>query len=69
MLAEFGDGIKCDCVHCGCELSFQTVEADRIVPGAHGGTYRRDNIQPSCRKCNASRGHDVNWQGPAVRAR
>lgn len=61
MLGHFGDGSSCNCVHCDRCLTYQTVEADRIVPG---GSYRRDNVQPACRHCNASRSNNVNWQSP-----
>src|SRR4051812_47346073 len=61
MLAHFGNGKACDCTHCGSMLDFDTVEADRIVPG---GSYRRDNIQPSCRDCNVSRSNNPDWKGP-----
>ena len=61
MLATWGDGEKCPCVHCGDELEFQTVEADRIVPG---GSYCRDNVQPACRKCNLSRSDKTDWVAP-----
>lgn len=54
MLAAFGDGTTAPCYHCEVELTFETVEADRIIPG---GTYRRDNIIPACRQCNARRGN------------
>jgi hypothetical protein len=53
-----GDGTHVNCVHCSRQLDSKTVEADRIIPG---GNYRRDNIQPSCRSCNARRGNDPDW--------
>jgi hypothetical protein len=53
MLAAFGDGITAPCVHCGAALTYDTIEADRIIPG---GPYARYNVQPSCRACNARRG-------------
>lgn len=59
MLAHFGDGESCQCAHCGRTLSFHTLEADRIVPG---GSYRRDNIQPSCRNCNSARSDNAEWR-------
>ncbi len=53
-----GDGTSVGCVHCGERVYYDTVEADRIVPG---GSYRRDNVQPSCRACNNQRGDDPAW--------
>jgi 5-methylcytosine-specific restriction endonuclease McrA len=55
MLGHFGDGTVVHCSHCDAPLTFDTVEADRVIPGSLGGSYRRDNIVPSCRHCNASR--------------
>lgn len=59
LLREFGDGEKCPCVHCGAELDFATVTADRIVPGAQGGRYVHDNIRPSCAPCANRQGADM----------
>lgn len=64
LLATFGNGTECDCVHCGITLNYDTVEADRKIPG---GPYIRSNIQPSCRHCNASRGNRLNWIPPLER--
>lgn len=58
MLSHFGNGVTCSCLHCERELTFETVEADRIVPG---GSYRRDNVQPACRRCNAQRSNNIDW--------
>jgi hypothetical protein len=58
MLATWGDGEKCPCIHCECMLDFETVEADRIVPG---GSYARTNIQPACRSCNLARSDKIDW--------
>lgn len=41
------------CVHCG---SLDHIEKDHIRPIALGGTNSIGNIQPLCRKCNASKG-------------
>lgn len=46
----------CRCYRCGELLTVDTVTVDRIIPGCHGGTYRRDNIRPACGKCNSSTG-------------
>jgi hypothetical protein len=60
LLATYGDGETCPCVHgCGRRLTYDTVEADRIVPG---GSYRRENVQPACGPCNKSRSNKVDWQ-------
>jgi 5-methylcytosine-specific restriction endonuclease McrA len=65
MLATWGDGQTCECVHCSTTLDYATVEADRIVPG---GSYRRDNVQPACRRCNASRSNNIEWVAPLAQA-
>lgn len=58
-MAPFGgDGTRVRCVHCGDWLSYATVEADRIVPG---GSYRRENVQPACRRDNLARSDDAAW--------
>jgi 5-methylcytosine-specific restriction endonuclease McrA len=62
MLVTWGDGVKCPCVHCGAILTYETVEADRIVPG---GSYARSNVQPACRGCNLARSNKVEWS-PAL---
>jgi 5-methylcytosine-specific restriction endonuclease McrA len=46
----------CRCYRCGTLLSVDTVTVDRIIPGALGGTYRRNNIRPACGTCNSSTG-------------
>lgn len=63
MLSYFGNGQECACVHCHCTLTFDTVEADRIIPG---GSYRRDNVQPACRKCNLDRSDNLDWLSPIM---
>lgn len=53
LLAMFGDGKTAPCTHCGASLDIKSIEVDRIIPG---GSYRRNNIQPSCGPCNRLRG-------------
>ncbi len=65
LLNAFGNGTTCACVHCGVTLTRETLEADRIVPG---GTYRRDNVQPSCGPDNRARGNNASWLSPLARA-
>lgn len=65
MLNHFGDGHTVVCVHkCGAVLTVETVQADRIIPG---GSYRRENVQPSCGPCNRARGADRCWGCPLLR--
>lgn len=43
----------------GILLRMETVyplTTDRIIPGAKGGTYRRNNIRPACAGCNSETG-------------
>lgn len=52
MLYMFGNGTTCPCVHCGTQLTLGTMQQDRIIPG---GSYARNNVQPSCESCNLLR--------------
>jgi len=56
MLERFGDGQTCPCHACGVGLTYETVEADRIIPGCQGGRYVRENVRPSCAGCNRKQG-------------
>jgi 5-methylcytosine-specific restriction endonuclease McrA len=56
MLRERGDGQTVSCVWCGQELDFTSLTIDRIIPGSEGGSYRWDNVQPSCLPDNQARG-------------
>lgn len=56
-LAPFGgNGTTVPCVFCKEDLTFATLEADRIIPG---GSYRRENVQPACRPCNLAKSDDM----------
>jgi hypothetical protein len=59
MLRTWGDGAKCPCIHCGCIVDYDTVEADRVIPG---GRYAHQNVQPSCRPCNLARSDNPEWK-------
>lgn len=47
------------CYRCGKLLHDGTLTVDRIIPGAHGGTYARNNIRPACGPHNSSTGATV----------
>lgn len=50
------------CWRCGRRLLEEEVTIDRVVPGAHGGRYTRDNIRPCCAPCNSLTGGSVRAQ-------
>lgn len=49
----------CRCYRCGCLLTYETLTVDRIIPGCKGGTYRRNNIRPSCSSCATETGNQL----------
>ncbi len=53
--SDLGPG-TCRCYRCGWVLSEETITVDRIVPGALGGKYVRENIRPACAECNSETG-------------
>jgi endogenous inhibitor of DNA gyrase (YacG/DUF329 family) len=59
-----GDTKTVGCVHCGTRVDYNQLEADRKEPG---GTYRRENVQPSCPTCNKQRSDNPSWIGPLSR--
>lgn len=64
LLDTFGDGETAPCVHCQGTLDFDSLTVDRIIPGAEGGRYTRDNIQPACLGCNVARSDNPYWTPP-----
>lgn len=58
-----GNGVEVPCVHCDTPVTYDTVEADRKIPG---GTYARSNIQPSCKRCNQARSDNTSWIPPKI---
>lgn len=44
---------------CAILVDYDMMEVDRIVPGAFGGRYTRDNIRPACVACNKTAGHET----------
>lgn len=64
----------CRCYRCGKLLTLETLTVDRIIPGCKGGTYRRNNIRPSCSDCANKQGGELSAENrsnsvPLVRSR
>ncbi|HEY3691242.1 MAG TPA: hypothetical protein VGL46_13200 [Pseudonocardiaceae bacterium] len=65
LLEQFGNGHSAPCAirrgaACEGRVTFETLWVDRWpVAGHEGGTYRRDNIRPSCAPCNMADGGAV----------
>jgi hypothetical protein len=61
-----GNGTTVPCAaHPDESLTYETLTADRKVPGSQGGTYRRTNLRPMCLSANSSRQDRTDWI-PAV---
>lgn len=57
-----GEGVPaCRCFRCGVLLTVDTVTADRVQLGMHGGRYTRDNLRPACSPCQTHQGNEVRW--------
>jgi hypothetical protein len=59
------------CEYCGAELTRDpgrpnSYEADHTIPYSRGGPSTPDNLTPSCRSCNRSKGYQTpdEWGGP-----
>ena len=46
----------CRCAYCGWKLSDEDYTADHIIPRSRGGNNAIENLLPSCRSCNSSKG-------------
>lgn len=44
------------CKGCGEHFQPQHLTLDRIIPGAKGGTYHKENVQLLCHSCNSIKG-------------
>lgn len=49
------------CAYCGKKVSLEKVTRDHVVPKSKGGGNTVENILPSCKKCNGSKG-DMNLE-------
>jgi len=43
------------CAYCGTSICLKTFHIDHIKPKSKGGTYKYDNLNPSCGGCNLSK--------------
>ena len=44
------------CHYCQCQLAFEELTADHVIPRSKGGTNNIENLVPSCKKCNLKKG-------------
>jgi len=40
------------CHYCARKVAFKAITMDHLVPIARGGRSTKDNLVPSCKKCN-----------------
>lgn len=53
---QIGPGL---CHHCGKKFSKTDLTMDHLIPVARGGKSSKNNVVPSCRPCNQTRGHKL----------
>jgi hypothetical protein len=44
------------CAYCGCDLKYEAMQIDHVVPLIRGGDDTADNMLPACRSCNHRKG-------------
>lgn len=49
------------CWHCNNPLGFDW-HADHLLPRAHGGSNKLDNLVPSCPDCNQEKSDHIEWK-------
>lgn len=65
LLATFNPELglsACRCFSCAAVLDADSLEVDRVLPGALGGRYTRGNIRPICSTCNIKLGNALRGQ-------
>ncbi len=51
---QVGSGI---CRHCEKKVGKERLTMDHVIPVARGGKSAKNNVVPSCKACNATKGH------------
>ena len=46
------------CAYCGCELRYEDMQIDHIMPLINGGMDVIENMLPACRCCNHRKGSE-----------
>lgn len=54
---QIGPGL---CHHCGKKFLKTELTMDHLIPVSRGGKSSKNNVVPSCKPCNQSRGHKLN---------
>lgn len=52
------------CYYCGRKFTYKQLTMDHLVPLARGGRSTKDNLVPSCKKCNTRKKSmlSVEWE-------
>lgn len=53
---QIGPGL---CHHCGGKFAKAELTMDHLIPIARGGKSVKNNVVPSCKPCNQTRGHTL----------
>lgn len=53
---QIGPGL---CHHCGQKFLKTALTMDHLIPIARGGKSTKNNVVPSCKACNQTRGHKL----------
>ena len=53
---QVGPGV---CYHCGNKFLKTQLTMDHLIPVSRGGKSSKNNVVPSCKPCNQTRGHKL----------
>jgi len=43
------------CYYCGKKVAYKNITMDHVVPLGRGGKSTKDNLVPSCKRCNTAK--------------